>query len=244
MEKTQGLGNGASTGTESDAHFSSRTSTPYRAYDVFVTRQSDTYHPRTYRALLATDGKRHRVAFYWRDPMAECEQADALAFSDFLFRPAQVSYWHHKDPNQQHTLVVEPSPPERAGQFPTDNTLESLLRSILSIIAHNRATPPSNGATLETARFFQVARRHSHFEHTVERPADEAGASSFLEQAQENYTILDRLPFGRNYSKQIDQKGNVLAAECSDPARWHGDHRMHTRVMARLTAPARLCVQV
>jgi hypothetical protein len=79
----------------SEGQLSRPTVMGWRAYDVFVTRHSDTYHPRTYGGLLATDGKQQRIAFYWLDPAAECEQTDALAFSDFLFQAGIVSYWHH-----------------------------------------------------------------------------------------------------------------------------------------------------
>jgi len=189
---------------------SSPASGAYRAYDVLVTRHSDTYHPRKYRGLLATDGKRHRIAFYWLDPAAECDQTDALAFSDFLFYPDKVWYWHHKDPNQIYTLPLEPSRADQVGRLTVDKTLESILQSVFSIVVHNRAATAGGAATMETARFFQGARQRDRLDHTVEPAADEAARSSLSEQAQDKYTILNRLPFGRKYSKQIDQKGNAV----------------------------------
>jgi len=189
---------------------SSPTSAPYRAYDVLVTRHSDTYHPRTYRGLLATDGNRHRIAFYWLDPAAECDQTDALAFSDFLFHPDKVWYWHHKDPNHIYSLPLEPSRADQVGRLPMDKTLESILQSVFSIVVDSRAAPPSNAGMMETACFFQGARQEDRFDHTVEPAADEAAGSSLSEPRQDNYRIFNRLPFGRKYSKQIDQKGNLV----------------------------------
>jgi hypothetical protein len=178
---------------------------------VLVTRYSSTYHPRTYRGLLATDGKRHRLAFYWFDPVAECEQTDSLAFSDFLFHPDKVSYWHHKDANERHTLVLGSCQASQGGQLPKENTLDSILQSILSLVVQNRAAPASNAGTMETARFFQTARQHDGFDHTVEPLAVEKAAGAWLAGlAADNFRMPNQLPFGRKYSKQIDQEGSVV----------------------------------
>ena len=210
---------------------SSPGSTAHRAYDVLVTRYSSTYHPRTYRGLLATDGKRHRVAFYWFDPVAECEQTDSLAFSDFLFHPEEVSYWYHKDPNQRHTLPLGPSQADHEGQLPRENTLDSILQSILSVVVHNRTALANNTGTMETARFFQGARQHDSFNHTVEPPAAENAAGTLLPRpATEDFRILNQLPFGRKYSKQIDQKGNAV---------WHVSKTTISRDVATVTVRPR-----
>lgn len=190
---------------------SSPTSAAHRAYDVLVIRHSDTYHPRTYRGLLATDGKRHRVAFYWLDPTGQCDQMDALAFSDLLFCPDKVWFWHHKDPGERHVLPLGSSQAHQQVRFPTDYTPESILESILRLIVHNRTGPASHAGTMETARFFQGARQHDRFDHTVEQPAsDEAAKGPLPESAKDDCTILNQLPFGRRYSKRADKKGNVV----------------------------------
>lgn len=195
----------------SAAQCSSLRAVEHRAYDLLITRQSDTYHPRTYRGLLATDGRRHRIAFYWRDPTAECEETSALAFSDFLFHSGNVSYWHHKDPNEEHTVSLEPWSPAEVGQFPIDNKFESILQAILQVVVHNRTAPLSSENLLETASFFQNARGRHPFARTV-APAtrQEAQAASAATSGQGNFSVLNRLPFGRKYSKRMDQKGSIV----------------------------------
>jgi hypothetical protein len=164
-----------------------------------------------YRGLLATDGKRHRLAFYWFDPVAECEQTDSLAFSDFLFGPDKVSYWHHKDANRRHTLPLGSSQASQGGQLPKENKLDSILQSILSLVVHNRTAPPGNAGTMETARFFQGAKQHDSLDHTVEPPAAEnAGGAWPAGLATGNFRMPNQLPFGRKYSRQIDKEGSVV----------------------------------
>ena len=202
-------------------------SAAHRAYDVSVTRYSSTYHPRTYRGLLATDGKRHRLAFYWFDPVAECEQMDSLAFSDFLFGPDKVSYWHHKDANQRHTLPLGSSQASQGGQLPKENKLDSILQSILSLMVHNRTAPVGNAGTMETARFFQRARQHDSFDHTIEPPAAEnAGGASLSGPTTDNFRIPNQFPYGRKYLKRIDKKGNVV---------WHVSKTTVSRDLVRVT---------
>jgi len=198
-----------------------------RAYDVSVTRYSRTYHPRTYRGVLATDGKRHRLAFYWFDPLAECEHTDSLAFSDFLFGPDKVSYWHHKDANRRHTLPLGSSQASQGGQLPKKNTPDSILESILCLVVQNRTAPVGDAGTMETARFFQRARRHDSFDRAVEAPAVEnAGGALPPGSAADNFRIPDQLPFGRKYSRQIDKNGNVV---------WHVSRNSVSRDLVRVT---------
>jgi len=195
----------------SAAQCSSLRAVGHRAYDLLITRQSDTYHPRTYRGLLASDGSRHRIAFYWRDPTAECEETGALAFSDFLFRSGTVSYWHHKDPNEKHTVSLEPLPPAEVAQFPIDNKFASILQAILQVVVHNRTAPRSSENSLATASFFQKARGRHHFAHTV-APAtrEEAQGASATTSGQGNFSVLNQLPFGREYCKRMDQEGSIV----------------------------------
>ena len=182
-----------------------------RAYDVSATRYSNTYHPRIYRGLLATDGKRHRIAFYWFDPVAECEQMDSMAFSDFLFSHDEVLYWHHKDAKQQHTLPFGLPHASEGGQLPKENTFDSIIQSILNLVMYNITDPAGNNGTMETARFFQKARTHNSFDCTVEPPASESDdGASISRPSTDNFRNPNQLPFGRKYCKQIDQKGNVI----------------------------------
>lgn len=182
-----------------------------RAYDVSVTRFSSTYYPRTYSGLLVTDGKCHRLTFYWFDPVAECEQMDSLAFSDFLFSPDKVSYWYHKDADNRHTLPVGSSQASEGGQLPKENNPDSIFQSILNLVVYNRTTQADNADTIETARFFQKARHHKYFNHTVDPPTVESDTSSSISgPSTDNFRIPNQLPFGRKYCKQIDQNSNVV----------------------------------
>lgn len=207
--------------------FSLQKSSVLRVYDVSVTRFSSTYHPRIYRGLLATDGKQHRFSFYWLDPVAECEKTDSLAFSDFLFTPDKVSYWHHNDVNEQHNLPLGLSQASQGGQLPMENTFDSILLSILNLVMYNRTIPADNTSMMETARFFQRAKLHDNFHYTVKLSvAVNDDEVSLTGSASGNFKIPNQLPFGRKYCKQVDQKDKVV---------WHLSKTIISRDLVRVT---------
>ncbi len=184
---------------------------PCRSYDVLLTRYSSTYHPRMYRAVLATDGTRQRIAFYWLDPAMECEQTDSLAFSDFLFYPDKVVYWHHNDPNGTCALPLGSRQADRLVPLPTDNALQSILQSVFSMVAHNRTAPAGHDSTPEAARFFQGGRERARFDYIVTPPTAEHSPNPPVpERATDDGRVFNQLPFGRTYSKQADPDGNVV----------------------------------
>ena len=186
-------------------------STSRCAYDALVILQSDTYRPRRYRAVLATDGRCQRIAFYWLDPAAEIEPTDALAFSDFLFLSDKVLYKYHKDPNEVHSLPLGPGPLDQVLRLPTDKGLESTLGSILTLAVHNRTAVADREETMETSQFFQGARGHDRFHHTFKPPAGNAIGKALLSAwAKGDCQILNQLPFGRTYSNERNQKGCIV----------------------------------
>jgi hypothetical protein len=161
--------------------------------------------------VAATDGRRCRVALFWLDPPEEIEPTDALAFSDFLFDANRVRYWHHKDGRRTHTSPLEAHSPDQAVRLPTGKGLEPILRSILTLIAHNRAPVTSREGTMHALRFFQGTRAHDRFKHTTTPPPAQAITEALVSGwAEGDAAILDRLPFGRAYSKETDHKGNVV----------------------------------
>jgi hypothetical protein len=178
---------------------------------VVVTRHSDTYYPRSYRAVLATDGRRCRIAFCWLDPAEEIEPMDALAFSDFLFDANRVWYWHHKDAKRTHTSPLEPHSPGQIAHLPTDKDFEPILGSILTLIVQNRAPVASSEGRMEASQFFQGIREHGLLKHTTKPPVGDATTDALVSQwAKGDGAILDRLPFGRTYSKTTSQDGSVV----------------------------------
>jgi len=182
----------------------------HRAYDVLITRRSDTYYPRTYRAVLATDGRRCRIAFYWLDPAEEIEPTDALAFSDFLFDADRVWYWHHKD-KRTHISALEPRSSDQGVRLPTGKGFEPILGSILTLIVHNRIPVANWEETMEASRFFQGVRGHDCLKHAAKPPPEAASTDALVfAWAKGDGAILDRLPFGRAYCRETDQEGNVV----------------------------------
>jgi len=177
------------------------------AYDVLVILQSDTYRPRRYRAVFATDGRCQRIAFYWLGPVTEIEPTDTLAFSDFLFDADRVWYWHHRDPNQVRTW----RPMDQVARLPTDRGLESTLGSILTPVAHNRMAAAGREGTMETSRFFEGARNQDRFTYTAKVPMENATGKALLAAwAKGDCQILNQLPFGRTYSKERGPKGDII----------------------------------
>jgi hypothetical protein len=181
-----------------------------RAYDVRITRQSDTYRPRTYRAVLAADQRRCRIAVYWLDPPEESEPTDALAFSDFLFDADHLWYWHHKE-KLVHALSLETQSHGEAMQLPTGKGFEPMLASILRLVVDNRAPAASSQGTTEASRFFHGTRENERLKHTAKPPPADATPEALLSRwAEGDGAVLDQLPFGRRYSKELDQEGNVV----------------------------------
>jgi hypothetical protein len=177
---------------------------------VLITRQSDTYRPRTYRAVLAGDGRRCRTAIYWLDPAAEIEPTDALAFSDFIFDGDQVWYWHHKDKRVRRSSL-EAGSPDRGTLLATGKGFEPIFGSILTLVVHNRAPVAGEEGMTEASRFFQGIGDHVRFKHSAQPlPADATGEALVPRWAEGDGTVLDRLPFGRTYFKQIEHEGNVV----------------------------------
>lgn len=64
---------------------------------------------------------------------------------------------------------------------------------------------------VEARRFFQGIREHGRLKHTAERPPVDAAADAMVSAwAKGDAAILDRLPFGRTYSKETSQQGHVV----------------------------------
>lgn len=189
---------------------SSEVSNVCRAWNVLITRRSDTYHPRIYRALLATDGSHHRIAFYWLDPTARCEVMDALVYSDFLFDTDRVSYWHHGDPNQTQTVLWEQLKSDEAGCLRMDNTFASVLQSVFTLVLLNMGIHSNRSSKMESTRFFEIASQRACFDLTAASAGDEVAGSLLSEWAQGDYGLFDHLPFGRRYSKDVDAEENVV----------------------------------
>jgi hypothetical protein len=183
----------------------------YRAYDLRITRESDTYRPRTYRAVLATRGQCQRFALYWLNPPAEIEPTDALAFSDFLFDAGRVWYWDHKDENRIHTEPFEPWSRDEVNQLPMDKDFASTLGAILAIVASNHTLGVKRGGMIEMSQFFQGAREHARFNHVSKLPAGDTTAESLLSAwAKGDWRVLNQLPFGRRYSKETTPDGDIV----------------------------------
>jgi hypothetical protein len=182
------------------------TDTISHVFDVLIVRNSSESKQRTYRGLLAIDGKCSRISFYWLDPPYENDIMDDLDFSDILFTPEGVFYWYYKGGDKIYKLS-----PEKAGfgQLPVENNLNSVLGLTFNLVENNRTDFNNSKNILETTRFFQNSRDYDHFDYSVEQNAKYVqGEVKFSNFEKYDYGIFNELPFGRKYSMK-KENGNI-----------------------------------
>lgn len=149
--------------------------------------------------LMAARGSHQRIAIYWVEPDLFRESATFLRYSDFLFTAESVRYWIH-GMSQPATLTW--SETQGGPLLPAQNSLESAVRSALTILSLTRGSHRATDAPLEVVEFFRGSRGGAEYVH---------GASSSARAGdQPDARILNSLPHGRKYSKLSQGDGTIV----------------------------------
>jgi hypothetical protein len=173
------------------------------------------------RGLMASDDSHCRISIYWIEPYLPREASFCLRYSDFIVTTEGVHYWIHGGAQRESFRLFgglnDPL-------LPRQESLESALRSALTILSAMRSQPADANVALEVGEFFRTSRGSAKHAREV-LPADDgrhSPASSTALDAQ----ILNSLPFGRKYSKEKRTDGTVV---------WRAGKLMDGRAIATVT---------
>jgi hypothetical protein len=146
-----------------------------------------------------------RIAIYWVEPEALRGSKHYFCNSDFIFSEKRVWYW------LQGMTEYKSFPWELISNtplIPRQASLESIVQAALATV--DLVSLSSNSSSLpklEVGRFLHQGR--GQVEYTYEsagsQPEDENNQIGFAEDSQ----ILNQLPFGRRYAKQMHADGSV-----------------------------------
>ncbi len=152
--------------------------------------------------LMVSNGSQQRIAVYWIEPDVFRESPAFLRYSDFLFTSKRVHYWIHPGP-QQRTFLLSDNPGDPL--LPRQDSVESIVRSALAIVA--RMKVPSQGADtpLEVVKFLHGGRGLT--EYAYEAVPSETDSNTPPVDADSDVRTLNALPSGRKYSKERQSDG-------------------------------------
>lgn len=155
--------------------------------------------------LMVSNGSRHRIAIYWIEPAVYRDHTFFLGYSDFIFTKEKVYYWVHGvgKPATFDLSDVNSNP-----LLPRDVSVTSVARSALAIANRIMSEPHKEDTTLEVGKFFRQSRDHADYSYEV--PSEgQINDESFVSSSSD-VEILNNLPFGRKYSKQMHTDGTVV----------------------------------
>ncbi|MDT8302632.1 MAG: hypothetical protein RQ760_14200 [Sedimentisphaerales bacterium] len=159
----------------------------------------------SFNGLMASDGSGYRIAIYWMEPAVYHDNTFFLGYSDFIFGKDVVHYWINgvSQPGSFDLSVKDSDP-----LLPRDVSLESVARSALAIAgrimpkSHNVDTP------LEVGKFFRQSRDKTEYSYEV--PSKQTNNDNASGDHLSDEQILNDLPFGRKYSKQMQSDGALV----------------------------------
>lgn len=154
--------------------------------------------------FMACDGRRQRIAIYWAEPPVFREAPYFLRCCDLIIDRDVVDYWIQgmAQPRTFHLSGVEESP-----ALPAQDTAGSILRSALAIVSQVRGPRAEADPALELAKFLGSSRGRTEYKYEA-RPGELRAlgpSSSNISVSQ----VLNAMPFGREYSKQVQADGSV-----------------------------------
>lgn len=155
--------------------------------------------------LMATDGRRQRIAIYWMEPAMFREAPSFVRYCDLIFDGGMVHYWI-QGMSQPGAFVLPGG--EQDPLLPVQKSAESILRSALAIAGRVRCPDDETDASLEVTTFFECSRGLDQFQHRVS--SDDADQNQSLGGTEPGVQLLNALPFGREYSKQTRDDGSTV----------------------------------
>ncbi len=155
--------------------------------------------------VMAWDGFRSRIATYWLEPGAFRESDVFPQYSDFLFAAQSVHYWIY---GMSQPRTFDLSGDEKDSFLPQEKSLEPVVRSALAVTACMRDQYEDASILLEVTKFLHGSRGRTRFTYEA-LPAGQT-AEEQPEGVSSDARILNTLPYGRTYSKEIPSDGTVV----------------------------------
>ena len=171
--------------------------------------------------LMACDGSHYRVAIYWIEPAVYHDNTFFLGYSDFIFNGDVAHYWIY-GVSQPGTFDLSDN--KSGPLLPRDVSVESVARSALAIAGRIRSEQQNADNPLEIGRFFRQSRDKAEYSYEVPSGQTSNGQTSGSNASDEQ--ILNALPFGRKYSKEIRSDGALV---------WRAQRVMDGPHVARVT---------
>jgi hypothetical protein len=154
--------------------------------------------------LIASDGRRQRIAIYWMEPAMFREAPSFLRCCDLILDRDVVHYWVQgmPQPGMFHLSNAGKDP-----LLPASKSPELILRSSLAIASQIRCPRGEADTSLGVAAFFEGSRGQTEYKYEV--LPSEAGPRPSSNVAVSGAQLLNTLPFGRQYSKETRDDGSV-----------------------------------
>jgi len=153
---------------------------------------------------MASNGSHYRIAIYWMEPVVYHDNTFFLGYSDFIFSGDVVHYWING--------VSQPGSFDLSGNesdplLPRDVSVESVARSALAIASRIRSENRNENTSLELGNFFRQSREKPEYSYEV--PSGQTSNDRTSGSNASDEQILNDLPFGRKYSKEIRSNGTL-----------------------------------
>jgi hypothetical protein len=148
--------------------------------------------------LMASDGSQYRISIYWIEPAVYRDHTFFLGFSDFIISKDKVHYWIH-GVAQPGTFDLSCKSDDQL--LPRDASVISVARSAFTIANRIRSNSLNEETPLELGKFLRESRDHADYSYEV--PSEQSGDDMTSGSRVSDVEILNALPFGRKYSKQM-----------------------------------------
>ncbi len=147
--------------------------------------------------LMASNGSRQRIATYWIEPDVFRESSSFVRYCDVIFASDTAYYWIH--PGMERG-ALSLSDEHYDPLVPREDSVESIIRSALTIVSHTEPAHQGTGTPLEVGKFFHGSRGLSDYAYEV--LPGWADSNDLSATGDSDVRILNALPGGREYSKE------------------------------------------
>lgn len=157
-----------------------------------------------FKGLMTTDGIRCRIAIYWTEPRLVRHSPVLLNACDVLFVEDAVHYWL---PGMTQPGTLRACDTASESLLPPQDDLPSTVRSALAIVCHLRCDPGPESTPLNVQDFLRQSRTRAEYRCEF-TPAD-GGAIDLFSDTVTDTQILNTLPLGRKYTKDVLDDGSL-----------------------------------
>jgi len=179
--------------------------------------------------LMVSNGSRQRIAIYWIEPDVFRESSAFVRYCDFILTADTAYYWIHPGV-KRGTLSL--SYDHHSPLLPREDSVESIIRSALTIASRMDPKDHGRGIPLEVGKFFHGSRGLSDYAYEAVPGRTDSNDPSAT--ADSDVQTLNALPGGRAYSKERRSDRTVV---------WHAKKASYGSPVAEVTVEAATRVQ-